>query len=331
MIGKIQRVDIRNVWAHEAHDFTRWLADNIDVLNEVIAPILTIVDRESNAGDFKLDLLAEDEQGRPVVIENQLGRSDHDHLGKLLTYLAAFDAKIAVWIVGQPRAEHVSAITWLNESSSADFYLVKAEAITIADSAPALLLTEIVGPGEESKSVAIEKEQLSERHQLRHEFWSELLAAARERTPLHENTSPSDQNWISASAGISGLGFNYVIGKDWWRIELYIDRGKDSKEQNESLFDSLVSQQVQIEESFGSQLNWERLDAKRACRISYARDGVGYRSSREEWPIAHEAMISAMIRFERSLRDPLRRSLGASPPSNPVPEFQSIPVASPKA
>ena len=102
MIGTLERVPFREVWPHEAHDFTKWLEDNIDVLNDIINLSLSSVEREQSAGDFSVDLVAEDDEGNLVVIENQLERSDHDHLGKLITYLTALDAKAAIWIVADP-------------------------------------------------------------------------------------------------------------------------------------------------------------------------------------------------------------------------------------
>jgi uncharacterized protein DUF4268 len=245
-----------------------------------------------------------------VIIENQLGRSDHDHLGKVLTYLSAFDAKIAIWIVGQPRAEHVSAVAWLNESNtSADFYLIKAEAISIGSSSPALLLTQIVGPGDNSTVVANEKKQLSERHHLRQEFWNRLLSVAKSKTKLHSNISSTTDNWVGASAGATGLGFNYVIGTEWWRVELYIDRGKDSVEENKYLFDSIHSYREKVEHDFGESLSWERLDEKRASRIAFRASSGGYRSAQEDWATIHSAMVDAMIRLERSIKGPLKTAL----------------------
>ena len=134
MIGKIQRVPLREVWKHEALDLTKWLQNNIEVLNEPLDLSLSNAEREQSAGDFSVDLVAEDEDGSLVVIENQLEKSDHAHLGKLITYLTAIGAKKAVWIVADPRPEHVAAIAWLNEGSAAAFYLLKIEGIRIGDS-----------------------------------------------------------------------------------------------------------------------------------------------------------------------------------------------------
>lgn len=120
-IGRLQRVALREVWKHEAQDFTQWLQNNIEVLNETLDFNLTGADRERAAGDFSVDLVAEDEDGGTVVIENQLEKSNHDHLGKLITYLTAIGAKTAIWIVSDPRPEHVAAIGWLNSSAAPSF------------------------------------------------------------------------------------------------------------------------------------------------------------------------------------------------------------------
>src|SRR5215510_6625824 len=141
MIGKIKRVPLRDVWRHEALEFTKWLQENIDVLNDVVGLSLSNAERERSAGDFNVDLVAEDAAGNPVVIENQLERSNHDHLGKLLTYLVMVGASKAIWVVSDPRPEHVRAIAWLNESSTAEFFLVKVEAVRIGTSAAAPLFT----------------------------------------------------------------------------------------------------------------------------------------------------------------------------------------------
>ena len=106
-ITKLRRVPLREVWPHEAYDFTAWLEENLDVLNDALDLTLVDASREQAAGSFSVDLVAEDEAGNRVVIENQLGKSNHDHLGKVITYLAAMDARAAIWIVsvGQARAD----------------------------------------------------------------------------------------------------------------------------------------------------------------------------------------------------------------------------------
>src|SRR5882762_5326417 len=182
MIEKISRIPLRDAFKHEAHDFTRWLEENMDVLNDVLDVSLSNAAREQNAGDFSVDIVAEDEAGAKVIIENQLEKSNHDHLGKLITYLVAMEATTAIWIVSDPRPEHVSAITWLNESTNASFYLLKLEAIKIGDSPAAPLLTLIVGPTESTEAVGKAKQEFAERHKARHGFWSRLLEIAKTKT-----------------------------------------------------------------------------------------------------------------------------------------------------
>jgi len=301
MIGKIQRVPLREVWKHEAMDFTKWLEENIDVLNDALELNLSNPEREQSAGDFSVDLVAEDEAGNPVVIENQLEKSDHAHLGKLVTYLTAIGAKSAIWIVAEPRPEHIGAITWLNESSSAAFYLMKVEGVKIGESAPAPLLTLIVGPSEEGRDVGETKKKIAGRYMNRHRFWTALLERAKEKTSLHVSISPGQYSWVGTGAGKSGLGLIYVIRKHEGNVELYIDRGKDSEEENKQIFDTFMKSKSEIEKAFGGPLEWQRLDGKRACRIRKKVLRGGYLDE-EKWPEIQDEMIESMIKLEKALR-----------------------------
>jgi len=185
VIGKIERVPLREVWPHEAYDLTTWLEENVDVLDDAVGLGLVAAEREQTAGAFSVDLVAQDAGGRTVVIENQLERSDHDHLGKLITYTAMTDANVAIWIVSEPRPEHVRAISWLNDSAPADFYLLKIEGIRIGESPPAPLLTLIVRPSAEGRQAGEVKKEIAEGASIRRRFWTELLDRARQRTRLH--------------------------------------------------------------------------------------------------------------------------------------------------
>jgi len=303
-VAKLTRVPLREVWRHEATDFSRWLEENIEVLTEVLDLSLTFSEREGAAGDFSIDLVAEADSGRPVVIENQLGPSDHDHLGKLVTYAAALEAEAAIWLVARPRQEHVKALGWLNEASATAFYLVQVEAVRIGESDPAPLLTKIVGPSPEASEVGEVKKDLSERAQLRRGFWTLLLDRARARTSLHTAISPQSSNWISTGAGLSGLGWSYVILQHKMRIELYIDRGDGDV--NRALFDRLHSHHEEIEASFGGVIDWQRLEGRRGCRIAHHLSLGGWRSQ-DKWPEIADAAIDAMIRFERALRPHVKK------------------------
>ena len=302
-IGRIQRMALRDVWSHEAHDFTTWLEENTDVLADATGIQLGGAEREKSAGAFSVDLIAEDEDGRAVVIENQLGRSDHDHLGKLLTYLVAMQARRAVWIVADPRPEHVGAIAWLNESSSADFFLLKIEAIRIGNSEPAPLLTLIVGPSEETREVGRTKKEWAERERLRYRFFEGLLGRAKSRTQLHANISPSKHNWVSAGSGISGVAFNYVVLQRDARVELYIDT-RDGDE-NRRVFGTLADKKDGIESTFGGALKWDPLEGRRACRISKAYESGGYRDE-DKWEAVYEELVDAMAKLESAVKPHLK-------------------------
>lgn len=306
MIQKITRIPLREAFPHEARDFTRWLRDNLDVLNGVIDVTLTSAEREQAAGDFSVDLVAEDSEGRKIVIENQLERSNHDHLGKLLTYLVAVEAELAIWIVSEPRPEHIRTIAWLNESSSASFYLLKLETVRIGESAPAPLLTLIVGPSAEAKAVGKTKKEFTERHAERLAFWTQLLGYAKQKTQLHATIKPGPYSWQGTGAGKAGLGFNYVVWEDQTAAELYIDRDKESGAENKAIFDQFHAKRAEIEKIFGGTLEWERLDAKRACRIRFTLPKGGWRN-RDQWDVIIPATVDTMIRLERALRPHIQK------------------------
>jgi hypothetical protein len=306
-IGKLERVELREVWKHEAHNFTQWLEGNISVLNDVLELNLVNVDREQSAGSFSIDLVAEDEGGGTVIIENQLEKSNHDHLGKLITYLSAMGAKAAVWIVSDPRPEHVAAIAWLNETSSAAFYMVKVEAVKIGNSPPAPLFTVIVGPSDESKNVGQAKKDIAERYGIRKRWWTNLIERSKKVNRLHAHLTPSEYSWIGTTSGTRGLNLNYVAAQDGCAAELYIDRGKDSEEENKSIFDQLFGHKTEVEKAFGKSLSWERLDGKRACRIKYMQRDGGYRSPEEKWPALQDKIISEMDHLEKALRPHLKQ------------------------
>lgn len=302
-IGKLQRVPLREVWKHEAFDFTQWMQENIDVLSNVVDINLVNVDREQAAGSFSIDLVAEDEGGGTVIIENQLEKSNHDHLGKLITYLTAMSARVAIWIVSEPRPEHVAAIAWLNESTSADFYLVKVEAVRIGDSPAAPLLTVIVGPSEEN-SVGSQKKELAERYDIRRNWWK--LLVSQPAAKLHAHITPGAYSWIGTSSGVRGLNLNYVVTQDECAAELYIDRGKDSEEENKSIFDQLHTLKNSIDSAVPHKISWERLNGRRASRIRISIPG-GYRAPDTDWQAIQSKVIAAMNALNNALQPHLKK------------------------
>ena len=302
MVGRIERVPLRDVWKKEAKDFTSWLYENLEVLSEELEIKLTPDAKEKSCGSFSADIVAEDGYGQKVLIENQLEKTDHVHLGQILTYVSNLECKIAIWISSDPRAEHIRSIEWLNETGSGvKFYLVQVEAYRIGNSEPAAKFTIVTGPSEKTKIVGDEKKETAERDSLRHSFWKSLLEKSRKKTPLHTNITPGIANWIGTSSGTRGLGLNYAVTDKYGQAEFYIDRGKDSDEENKRIFDQLISHRVEIEKDFGDKLYWDRLDDRRASRISKRFDYAGLNSS-DKWDKLQDDMIDAMIRLERALQ-----------------------------
>lgn len=302
-IGKLESVTLRDLWKREERDFSAWLERNIGVLSETLGIPLSEIRREDKVGSFNVDLVAEDGNGNLVIIENQIEPTDHDHLGKVLTYLTNLEAKTAIWITSEPRAEHVRAIAWLNEATPVDisFYLLRLAAYRIGDSDPAPLFTVIVAPSVEAKDIGRQKKDLAERHVLRLRFWEQLLARAKEKGfILHASISPSKGNWIATGAGKVGLLYLYRVLLDQkTAVELYIDT--QSKEQNKYIFDSLHSKKEKIESDFGGPILWERDDHIRASRIRVFIEKGGLKEE-HKWASIQGTMIDAMNHLSRALK-----------------------------
>jgi hypothetical protein len=157
-LGKLQEIDIKKVWQHEQYDFSQWLAneENIQELGNTLNLSLTDVETEKFVGKYRCDILCKDEiTGKVVLIENQLEPTDHDHLGKIITYASGLDASVVVWIVSSARQEHASAIEWLNKHTDDDlaFFLIEVHAYKIGNSEPAPQFKIIEQPNDFVKTV----------------------------------------------------------------------------------------------------------------------------------------------------------------------------------
>ena len=277
-LGKIEKVDIKDIWSHEAKDFTPWLARNITQLGDALGMELALHDTEAAVGKFSLDILATDINGnRPVVVENQLNVTDHIHLGQLLTYAAGFDANVVVWLTSDFREEHRAALDWLNTRTGQDteFFGVVVELWRIGSSPPAPHFNLVVAPNEWRKTgvgtgtpASAGASERGERYRL---FWQELIDSLRDEHSFPQRKAGSG-NWFSYSSGHSGVTYNVTFAQGGLaRTEVYIDGG--NRDWNKELFDKIKDRQESIESELSDSLNWESLDNRRACRISVVRTG----------------------------------------------------------
>jgi hypothetical protein len=304
-ISRLQKVPLRELWKHETHGFTRWLAENLDYLNEALELELSLVEREASGNmTFSADILAEDTDGNYYIIENQLEKTDHDHLGKIITYMSNLDGNGAIWITSEPRPEHEKAVHWLNEILPADsaIFLVKLEAYKIEDSPSAPLFTVIAGPTSVSRQVGEEKKELAERHILRMEFWRQTLEKFKKKGTFFSNISPSKDQWIGTGSGKSGIAYNQIVLKDGARAEVYIST--PNQETNKRYFDQLISKKEKIENAFGKSLYWQRMDDKTASRISYAIKDYGLKD-KEHWSEMQDQLVDELY----SLRDAFQEEI----------------------
>ena len=269
-LGVLKRIDAREVWSHEAHDFTPWLREHIELLGSALGLDLDLVQSEVSVGPFAADLVAKDvSNDRWVVIENQLAPTDHSHLGQLLTYGAGTEAKVFVWISPEFREEHRAALDWLNEHSDEDslFFGVVIELLAIDESRPAPNFRLVSFPNEVSKGRGV-KAPVSPRGAAYVEFFSDLLTVFKERFVGETNVSKaSSDSWLSMGIGKAGLSTGWAFTADKrFRTEVYVDTGDALL--NESYYEQLDSHRAEIEAQMGHILDWDRLEGKRACRIS---------------------------------------------------------------
>jgi len=269
-LARITKVNPREVWKHEALDFTQWLAkeENISVLCEELEINLENVKPEAAAGRYNVDLVADDiDTKRKVIIENQLEPTDHKHLGQLLTYASAYDASIIIWVVTDYTEEHRQAIDWFNRniSENISFFLVQIEVYKIGESDPAPKFNIICEPNNWGKAVkkSGSGDAVSATKLLQMEFWEGLKAYASTRsTKVNFSHAPQPKHWFNISMGTSRCHIALTLNtqKSYIGCEIYIRNDK-------SLYDTFYKNKDKIEASIGSELEWMELPDATASRI----------------------------------------------------------------
>lgn len=274
-LGKLKKVELREGWKHEAIDFTKWLAqeENLLLLSNEIGFDIKLIQTEAKVGSFNVDILGEEENtGHKIIIENQLEITDHDHLGKIITYASGYDARIIIWVVKDVREEHRHAIDWLNENTNEEigFYLLKIELWQIADSPLAPKFEIISKPNDWAKAVksSVESTELTDTKIKQLQFWDSFKSYAKQTNTTLRFQKSYPQHWTNISLGNSDCHIALTINsrENLFGVELYIPDNMD-------LYLELVGKKNQIENELNEKLEWMELPGKKASRIKVSYTG----------------------------------------------------------
>lgn len=301
-LGRLSRVKVRDVWSDEARDFTPWLAqeENLELLASTIQVDLELESVEKAVGPFRADILCKDTISETwVLIENQLGRTDHTHLGQLMTYAAGLDAITIVWVAARFTDEHRAALDWLNKITSEDahFFGLEVELWRIGESDVAPKFNIVSKPNEWSRSITAATENtLTETRQLQLEYWTAWREHMLERSYLNPH-SARGQHWTNVAIGHSDFLLQARINANEKTISVALNlHSEDAK----AFFALLYAERQEIEDDFGQSLEWlEKLETKRSL-ISLAETADIY--DRTKWEAQHEWFRQTLESFDRVFR-----------------------------
>ena len=307
-LGKLQEIDIREVWTHEQYDFSKWLSaeDNIQELGNVLNLSLSDIETEKFVGSYRCDILCRDEiTGRVVLIENQLEQTNHDHLGKILTYASGLDASVVVWVVASARDEHASAIEWLNKHTddSISFFLLEIHAYRIGNSEPAPQFKIIEQPNDFVKTVKriAQDKSVNESQSRRLEFWTQFNDILEQRGKPFNKRKATTDHWYSVAVGSSECQISIdLVNKDHKiRVGLWISDNKDR-------FDYMRQHKEEIEVAMGFPLFWQRLDNKKSSLICTYIKGLDFKAQ-DNYPELMNEAIDLVVK----MRDVLKKYIQA--------------------
>ena len=269
-LAKIERVDLREAWPNEARDFTPWLAENIAELGEALGMDLELQETEAAVGGYSLDVLATDlNQNRPVIIENQLEATNHDHLGKLLTYAAGYGANVVVWLTRDFRDEHRQALDWLNQRTGEDtlFFGVVVELWKIGDSLPAPHFKIVAAPNEWGKKTVA---RLRPRNETKEGILQSVIDNFPENHGFNRLPKVGTKNSLDFPSDCSGVTYTAVLNEPKsTRIEFRI--GKNDRDWNIQLLENLEKRKEIIESEMSHPLEWDRKEGHQVCSIFLLR------------------------------------------------------------
>lgn len=278
----VERIDehpLKEVFGGEASGFTPWLVKNIGLLSEKLNITISEAEREHKLETMKVDIVAKtgDDGEKNIIIENQFGDSDSDHLGKVITYAAHHNAQYAVWIVEKARAEHISAIQMLNDSTiGCNFYLIEATAVSIGDSKPGILFDIVCEPPIEKT----ESSPKSDTEQRLIDFWAAFNEYANSHGMDLQKT-PQSYHWVNISTGTSKVHFDLFVRRGSVSVRLLLD-GADKLE-NKKHYRLIEKDKDAINDSFGKPLlQWNLAeDNKSSIIMATNYDSGGY--EQDDW------------------------------------------------
>lgn len=270
--------------------------ENIKLIDDEIGLTLVNISKEVFVGSYRCDLVAEDETtGDKIIIENQLEATNHDHLGKIITYAAGLDANTIIWIVKEAKEEHRAAIEWLNNNTSKKigFFLMELHAYKIDESRPASMFKIIEKPNDFVKNSKnnLKDREMNKSQAERLYFWTEMNKIIVERgRPFNVRKATTD-HWYSIAIGSSeaSIVINLVNKYNNIAIEIILNNNKE-------LYDKLYSCKEEIEEKLGFSLEWLRLDNKKASRILTYIDGLDF-NNRNNYPQLINESINTVIKM----------------------------------
>ncbi|MEX1247930.1 MAG: DUF4268 domain-containing protein [Anaerolineales bacterium] len=313
-IGSLENVGLREIWPDEARDFTPWLAtkEGLTLLGEVLGVELELISKESRVGPFKADIVAriidEDEEQKIAIIENQLELTNHDHLGKIITYAAGHSAEMVVWIAETFTDEHRQAIEWLNGNvTNIGFFALEIQLLRIGNSPAAPQYKVISRPNEWVKAVRTSQaRELTDVKLDQLHFWEELIQYASEQEPsaLQVTRKPRPQHWYNLAVGRTGfrvtLTVNSFSGRVGCEVFMYDDDAKKH-------FDALETRKAEIEAQLGYLLEWQRLEEKKGSRIAVY--SAGLIDNLDQRPMLVRWLFEKAVEFHRVF-SPIVQRLG---------------------